>query len=252
VILAGGFGTRIRDDSDVRPKPLVEIGEKPIIWHIMKNLANQGITDFIVALGYKGEQIKDFFINFNERTSDITIDTGSGTTTYHRSTMYDDWKVTLVSTGIATQTGGRLHLLRAFLGDEPFLCTYGDGLANLDLTKLIDFHKSHKKTATVTATIPKSRFGILDIDQYGRVTSFSEKAHTIQRVNGGFFLFEPQIFDYLNESCTLEKEPLENLALNAELMAYTHDGFWQPMDTMREAEELNSLWNQGLAPWKNW
>ena len=177
VILAGGLGTRIRDESDVRPKPLVEIGEKPIIWHIMKNLANQGISDFIIALGYKGEQIKDFFINLDERTNDITINTSSRTTTHHRSTVRDDWKVTLVSTGIATQTGGRLHLLKEMLSDETFLCTYGDGLADIDLNKLTEFHKSHKKTATVTATIPKSRFGILDIDQFGMVTNFSEKAH---------------------------------------------------------------------------
>lgn len=253
VILAGGLGTRLREETEHRPKPMVEIGERPIIWHIMKMLAHQGLEDFVIALGYKGDQIKDFFINYESKVNDVTVQLGSTKPlTHHKRLAEESWTVTLANTGAATLTGGRILKIREHVNNERFLCTYGDGLANIDLQRLLNFHESHGKIATVTATKPVSRFGTLEIESDQSVSRFSEKPQVDQWVNGGFFIFEPGIFNYLNEDSVLEKEPLENLSKAGELMAYKHDGFWQPMDTLREAQALNEMWNKGKAPWRNW
>ncbi len=253
VILAGGLGTRLREETEHRPKPMVEIGERPIIWHIMKMLAHQGLDEFIIALGYKGDQIKDFFINYESKVNDVTVQLGSNKlATHHQREVEESWTVTLANTGALTMTGGRILNIREHVKGERFLCTYGDGLANIDLQELIKFHVSHGKIATVTATKPVSRFGTLEIDSNQKVSKFSEKPQVEQWVNGGFFIFEPEIFNYLEENSILEKEPLENLSHDNELMAYLHNGFWQPMDTLREAQALNELWDNGKAPWRIW
>ena len=253
VILAGGLGTRLREETEHRPKPMVEIGERPIIWHIMKMLAHQGLDEFIIALGYKGDQIKDFFINYESKVNDVTVQLGSNKlATHHQREVEESWTVTLANTGALTMTGGRILNIREHVKGERFLCTYGDGLANIDLQELIKFHVSHGKIAPVTATKPVSRFGTLEIDSNQKVSKFSEKPQVEQWVNGGFFIFEPEIFNYLEENSILEKEPLENLSHDNELMAYLHNGFWQPMDTLREAQALNELWDNGKAPWRIW
>jgi glucose-1-phosphate cytidylyltransferase len=253
VILAGGLGTRLREETEYRPKPMVEIGEKPILWHIMKNLSSNGFHDFILCLGYKGEQIKDFFLNYDVRLNDSMITIGKNNTVKQINKLdQENWKVTLANTGLHTMTGGRIFKVRDYVQGETFLCTYGDGLANINITKLLEFHKSHGKIATVTAVQPTSRFGTLEIDTSKQVKNFSEKPKSEQWINGGFFVFEPRIFEYLNSESTLEKEPLENLAKNNELMAFQHTGFWQPMDTYRETQELNDMWNENIAPWKTW
>lgn len=253
VILAGGMGTRLREETEYRPKPMIEVGGRPILWHIMKNLAQQGMQSFVVCLGYKGDQIRDFFINYESRINDITIKLGrQGTSIIHGSSFEEDWEITLANTGLETMTGGRLHAVKKYLQNERFLCTYGDGLADIDISALLDFHKSHGKIATVTTVIPTTRFGAIQIDGSNKVTEFSEKPRADKWVNGGFFIFEPGIFNYLNKSSVLEREPLERLTQDGELMAYKHNGFWQPMDTFRETQELNSLWNIGSAPWRNW
>lgn len=253
VILAGGMGTRLREETEFRPKPMIEIGGKPILWHIMKNLAQQGLNDFIVCLGYKGDQIRDFFLNYESRFNDITIQLGrNGASIIHGQSINEDWKITLADTGLDTMTGGRLHLIQEHLCGERFLCTYGDGLANLDLKMLTSFHKSHGKLATVTAVRPVTRFGSLEIDSDNQVLNFAEKPQSEKWISGGFFIFEPGIFQYLNEDSTLEREPLEELASHGQLKAYLHKDFWQPMDTYREMQELNAAWGTGTAPWKNW
>jgi glucose-1-phosphate cytidylyltransferase len=253
VILAGGLGTRLREETEYRPKPMVEIGEKPILWHIMKNLSSNGFHDFILCLGYKGEQIKDFFLNYDVRLNDSMITIGKNNTVKQINKLdQENWKVILANTGLHTMTGGRIFKVRDYVQGETFLCTYGDGLANINITKLLEFHKSHGKIATVTAVQPTSRFGTLEIDTSKQVKNFSEKPKSEQWINGGFFVFEPRIFEYLDSESTLEKEPLENLAKNNELMAFQHTGFWQPMDTYRETQELNDMWNENIAPWKTW
>jgi glucose-1-phosphate cytidylyltransferase len=253
VILAGGFGTRLREETEYRPKPMVEIGERPILWHIMKNLSTQSLNEFVICIGYKGDYIKDFFLNYESRVNDLTVTLGGGgASVRHSKSTEEDWKVTLVNTGLSTMTGGRIFRVRDHVGAERFLCTYGDGLADIDLPSLIDFHVSHKKIATVTSVRPTSRFGAIEIDSDNQVMKFSEKPKAEQWINGGFFVFEKGIFDYLDAECVLEKEPLENLARDNQLMAYHHNGFWQPMDTYRESQELNELWSTGKAPWRNW
>ena len=253
VILAGGLGTRLREETEYRPKPMVEIGGRPILWHIMKNLSAQSLNDFVICLGYKGDYIKDFFLNYEARVNDITVTLGrNGTSVHHTDSNEEKWEVTLANTGLNTMTGGRIFRIRDYVGNERFLCTYGDGLADIDLRKLLDFHTSHKKIATVTAVQPTSRFGAIEIDKENQVKRFSEKPRAEQWINGGFFIFEKGIFDYLDADCVLEKEPLENLARDNQLMAYHHNGFWQPMDTYRETQELNELWNSEKAPWRNW
>ncbi len=253
VILAGGLGTRLREETEFRPKPMVEIGGKPIIWHIMKNLSEQGISEFVICLGYKGEQIKEFFLNYEALTNDITIQLGENSVTNHlHSSTSENWTVTLAETGMYTMTGGRLNKVRQYLGSESFLCTYGDGLADVDIRKLTEFHESHKGLATVTAVQPTNRFGALEIDADSAVTSFEEKPMSDKWVNGGFFIFEKDIFEYLDDECILERAPLEELSKQDELRAFKHQGFGRPMDTHRETQELNQIWNEGMAPWKNW
>jgi glucose-1-phosphate cytidylyltransferase len=253
VILAGGMGTRLREETEFRPKPMVEIGDRPILWHIMKTLSTQGVDDFVICLGYKGDDIKDFFLNYEARTHDISVKLGRNKgVVQHSESNSENWTVTLANTGALTQTGGRINMIKKYVEGERFLCTYGDGLADLNLNALIAYHESHGKIATVTSVRPTNRFGAMQIDDDHSVTKFVEKPLTEKRVNGGYFIFEPGIFNYLNNESTLEKEPLENLALNGELKAYLHDGFWQPMDTYRETIELNELWENHKAPWKIW
>ncbi len=253
VILAGGLGTRLREETEFRPKPMVEIGGKPIIWHIMKNLNEQGISEFIICLGYKGEHIKEFFLNYEALTNDITIKLGENRVTNHlHPSTSENWTVTLADTGMYTMTGGRLNKVKKYLGSEAFLCTYGDGLADVNIGDLINFHKLHKGLATVTAVQPTNRFGALEINNDGVVTSFEEKPMSEKWVNGGFFVFERGVFDYLHDDCILEREPLEQISRKGELHAFKHQGFWRPMDTHRETQELNKIWSEGIAPWKNW
>ena len=253
LILAGGLGTRLREETEFKPKPMVEVGGRPILWHIMKSLSQQGLSEFSVATGYKGEVIKDYFLNYDYRNNDVTVDLGKRSATVHHG-QHDEsnWKVTLVNTGELTMTGGRVKRSEKYLSGDRFLCTYGDGLADVDIKKLIEFHKSHGKLATVTTVQPLSRFGIMDIEPNGTVTKFKEKPRLDGWINIGFFVFEPEVFNYLSDDCVLEEEPLANLAADNQLAAYRHDGFWQPMDTFRESKMLNDLWDADEAPWKNW
>ena len=250
IILAGGFGTRLSELTDGIPKPMVEIGGKPILWHIMNLYSAHSCNDFIIALGYKAEIVKEYFLNFLSINSDLSIDLTSGNTVIHERKIFD-WKLDLIDTGIGTMTGGRIKRLRKWVGEKTFMVTYGDGLSNIDISKLIAFHKKHKKLATVTAVHPPARFGglVLDGDQ---VVEFSEKNQSNEGwINGGFFVLEPEIFNYIaGDSTTWEKEPLEQLAKEGQLMAFSHEGFWQPMDTLREYKLLESLWQSGQAPWK--
>jgi glucose-1-phosphate cytidylyltransferase len=253
LILAGGLGTRLREETEFKPKPMVEVGGRPILWHIMKNLSVQGVRDFSVATGYKGDVIKDYFLNYHARNNDITIDLGQQTK-FIQHGLHDEsnWSVTLAGTGEMTLTGGRVFRSKKYLNNERFLCTYGDGLADIDLGSLLKFHESHGKIATVTTVKPLSRFGLMEVDESGIVTQFREKPLMDGWVNAGFFIFEPAIFGYLDEECVLEAEPLAKLAADGELAAYRHNGFWQPMDTFRESNFLNEMWNSNQAPWKNW
>ena len=249
VILAGGLGTRLAEDTALRPKPMVEIGDRPLLWHIMSLYAAHGFNEFVVACGYKGEVIKQYFANFPHHESDWTIDlrTGQRAITKQRST---DWKVHLVDTGANTLTGGRLLRLRHLLDGETFMVTYGDGLSSVNINALLDFHRSHGKMATVTAVHPPARFGELEL-QGNCVSQFSEKSQTrVGWINGGFFVFEPGVLDLISgDSSSLEKDALEQLAADGSLMAYKHDGFWQPMDTQREKMALQELWQSGNPPW---
>jgi glucose-1-phosphate cytidylyltransferase len=252
VILAGGKGTRLAEETTVRPKPMVEVGGKPILWHIMKIYATRGYTEFLVACGYKGEWIKEYFHNFSVHSSDYFIDLATGNRTVVNGCGID-WKIGLIDTGVETMTGGRLLRLRQWIGDEPFMVTYGDGLGDINICALAEFHRAHGKIGTVTAVRPPSRFGNLTL-QGGAVCQFAEKPQTDEGwINGGFFVFNPEIFDYLeNDDTILEKDPLEQLARERQLMAFRHTGFWQPMDTLREKLLLDSLWSAGQAPWKIW
>ncbi len=250
VILAGGLGTRLMEETGSRPKPMVEIGGKPILWHIMRSYHAHGIDEFIVCLGYKGYVIKEWFQNYHLHTADVTFDLGSNTTTLHRADA-EHWKVTLVETGLQTMTGGRLKRVRDYLGNEPFCFTYGDAVSTVDIRTCIAFHQAHGRAATVTAVSPPARFGLLDIDGIA-VRGFQEKpkgAH--QWINGGFFVLQPSVIDLIEgDTTTWEREPMERLARSGELMAYQHDGFWQPMDTLREKRLLEDLWESGKAPWQ--
>jgi glucose-1-phosphate cytidylyltransferase len=250
VILAGGLGTRLREETEFRPKPMVEIGGHPIIWHLMKLLAHRGLDEFVVCTGYRGEVIKDYFLNYEARNQDFTVHLGSKTSIeYHGEHDENDWTVTVVDTGQETQTGGRVKRVERFLGGERCLVTYGDGLADIDVDALLAFHEAHGKLATVTTL---SRFGVMDIDDDVRVEHFREKPQSDGYVNAGFFIFEPGVFAYLDEDCILEQDPLAKLAADGQLRAYRHEGFWQPMDTYREFTMLNELWRAGDAPWKVW
>jgi glucose-1-phosphate cytidylyltransferase len=251
-ILAGGLGTRLQEETVVRPKPMVEIGGKPILWHIMNLYAAEGFEEFVIALGYRGEAIKDYFLNFYAVNNDLTVDLASGKTTVHQG-REPKWKVHLVDTGAQTMTGGRIKRLGPWLGDGTFLATYGDGVGDVPIRKVLEFHKAHGKLATVTAVRPPTRFGGLE-SQDGMVTRFQEKPHGGEGwVNGGFFVFEPKVLDYIDgDDIPLERAPLERLTRDRQLMMYEHDGFWQPMDTLREKVLLEELWAAGKAPWKTW
>jgi glucose-1-phosphate cytidylyltransferase len=252
VILAGGRGTRLAEETQVRPKPMVEIGGRPILWHIMHTYACYGFNEFLVACGYKGEMIKAYFHDYYIHTCDYFVSLKDGTRQIVNGSGID-WRVGVIDTGPDTQTGGRILRLEPWLGDETFMATYGDGVGNVDISALVAFHQAHGKLATVTAVRPPSRFGGLNLDG-DQVHEFSEKPQTGEGwINGGFFVFEPRVFDYLDDDGTiLEREPLERLAANGQLMAYRHAGFWQPMDTLRDKELLESLWNSDAAPWRIW
>jgi len=250
VILAGGFGTRLAEYTSVYPKPMVPVGGRPILWHIMNLYSFFGHKDFYIALGYKGEIIKEYFLNYYSLNADFTVDLGSGSIQYHNS-FTDEWRVTLVDTGIPSMTGGRIKRMQQYIKDEPFLMTYGDGLADIDVNDLLSFHESHGKLVTVTAVHPGARFGELGLA--GELVSrFSEKPQTKQGwINGGFFVIEPGFFDYLEgDNTILEKQPLERLAEEGELMAYRHEGFWHCMDTKRDHDALQKMWESGHAPWR--
>jgi glucose-1-phosphate cytidylyltransferase len=252
VILAGGKGTRISEESTSRPKPMVEIGGRPILWHIMNIYAAHGFKDFLIACGYKSEIIKAYFHNFFIHNSDYMIDLRNGSLEVVNGSGID-WKVGVIDTGLETQTGGRIRRLRPWLENAPFMATYGDGVSDIDLTKLLEYHRCHGKLATVTAVRPPARFGGLTLDN-GRVVEFSEKPQTGEGwINGGFFVFEPGVLDYIaSDESILERDVLEKLALEGQLMAFQQPGFWQPMDTLREKQILEDLWARGKAPWKIW
>lgn len=252
VILAGGVGSRLSEETDVRPKPMVEIGHRPILWHIMKHYAHYGFTDFVLCLGYKGEYIKRYFSEALADASDLTVDFAAGTIEHHRRTA-EPWRVTLVDTGQHSETGGRLLKVRDHLSpDEPFMLTYGDGVADVDLGALAKFHESHGKHATVTAVHPSARFGQLALDG-DLVVRFDEKPQMSEGwINGGYFVLDPAIFDYIPGDVDWAKEPLESLAAAGQLVANRHEGFWQCMDTLRDKIYLNNLWEQGNANWKVW
>lgn len=252
VILAGGKGTRLAEETATRPKPMVEIGGKPILWHIMKTYESHGFHEFLIACGYKGEMIKAYFHNYVIHNSDYIINLRDGSSQIVNGSGID-WKVGVIDTGFETQTGGRLLRLKQWIGDETFMVTYGDGVGSIDITSLLDFHRSHGKVATVTAVRPPSRFGGLVITG-DAVQEFSEKPQTGEGwINGGFFVFQPGIFRYLkDDQSILERDPLEKLAADGQLMAYRHTGFWQPMDTLRDKLLLESLWQTGEAPWRIW
>ena len=253
VLLAGGLGTRLREETEFKPKPMVEVGGRPVIWHIMKNLAQHNVDEFVVATGYKSDVIKDYFLNYESRNNDFTVSLGKQQKIqFHNEHDEGDWKVTLAFTGELTMTGGRVNRVERYLDSERFLCTYGDGLSDVNITSLLEFHKSHGKLATVTTVQPSSRFGIMDVAPDGLVKSFREKPKVDGWINIGYFIFEPSVFSYLDDDCILEQDPLARLAADGELMAYRHEGFWQPMDTFREATMLNQMWNQGSAPWATW
>ena len=254
VILAGGLGTRISEESHLRPKPMIEIGGKPILWHIMKEYSHYGFNEFIICAGYKQHIIKEYFANYYLHNSDITFDfTSENSMTVHNN-VAEPWKVTIVDTGLKTMTGGRIKRIQKYIGNEPFMLTYGDGVSDINLKELLKFHESHGKIATITTIKLSQRFGVLNIEDDGKVNMFREKADEDgERINVGYMVLNPQIFDYLeNDNTVFENKPLENLTKDEQLMAYFHDGFWQCMDTMRDKQKLEELWNANKAPWKNW
>lgn len=255
VILAGGFGTRISEESQFKPKPMVELGGMPILWHIMKLYSHHGFNEFIICAGYKQHVIKEYFADYFLHTSDITYDFTGGKSemTVHR-TASEPWKVTVVDTGLNTMTGGRVKRVRDYIGDEPFMLTYGDGVSDVDIPALVKFHQSHGKLVTMSAYNAGQRFGVLDIGENGQIKAFREKTQGDgNQINIGFMVCEPEFIDYIEgDGTTLEKEPLERAARDGQLMAYKHTGFWQCMDTVREKEQLEKMWASGQAPWKVW
>jgi glucose-1-phosphate cytidylyltransferase len=253
VILAGGLGSRLSEETAVRPKPLVEVGDKPIIWHIMNIYAHHGLTDFIICAGYKGYMLKEYFANMVLHHDDFTVDLASNSLKYHNKTA-PSWKVTVVDTGISSMTGGRLRNVRQYLDkDEPFCLTYGDGVGNVDITSELAFHREHGLKATMCAVVPPARYGAIQLDGH-KITAFAEKPKNEgTRVNGGFFILDPSVIELIEGDDTIwETGPLEKLAATGELAAFMHDGFWQPMDTLRERMYLDELWRSGRAPWKTW
>lgn len=253
VILAGGFGTRISEESHLKPKPMIEIGEKPILWHIMKLYSFYGYNDFIICAGYKQHVIKEWFADYYLHNTDVTFDLKSNSMEVH-SNYSEPWRVTVVDTGLNTMTGGRVKRVQKYIGNETFMLTYGDGVSDINISELLKFHKKHGKYCTMSATNIEQRFGVLEIDEENRVEGFREKSDSDgSLINVGFMVCEPEIFDYIeNDKTVLEKSPLEKLITDEQLTAYRHDGFWQCMDTLREKEKLESLWESGEAPWKVW
>lgn len=253
VILAGGFGTRITEESHLKPKPMIGIGERPILWHIMKEYSHYGFNEFIICLGYKGYVIKEFFSDYFLHTSDVTFDLAKNEMTVHDN-FSEPWKVTLVDTGLNTMTGGRIKRIQKYIGNEPFMLTYGDGVSSVNINKLLEFHKKQGKIATLTAINAGQRFGVLDINDNNEIKSFREKNDEDgSMINGGYMVLEPEVFRYIEDDKTVfEKEPLERLAKNGQLSAYKHDGFWKCMDTLRDKNQLEEMWEKGEAPWKVW
>jgi len=253
VLLAGGLGTRLSEETVLKPKPMVEIGGMPILWHIMKIYSAYGFNDFVICLGYKGYVIKEYFTNYFLHKSDVTIDLVNNSVTVHDSHA-EPWKITLVDTGNSTMTGGRIKRIQSHIGNETFLLTYGDGVGNVDIKKLVEFHQKHGKACTITSVQPSGRFGALNLTEKQEVLSFKEKPQGDGAwINGGFFVCQPEVFNYIeNDSTIFEKEPMESLAADGQLMAFNHNGFWKPMDTLRDKQELDSEWNNGNAKWKNW
>lgn len=252
-ILAGGLGTRLSEETTIKPKPMVEIGGKPILWHIMNIYAAHGFKEFVIALGYKGEAIKEYFLNYHYHSRSLTVDLKTGHVTAHDSEG-EDWKVHLLDTGIDTQTGGRVKRIAEFVGHEPFMLTYGDGVSNINVTELVKFHQEHGNLATVTAVRPPARFGQMIFDDHERLREFAEKPQIGEGwINGGFFVLQPEITEYIEGDHTIfEREPLERLALDGRLKAYRHAEFWYCMDTLRDVQLLNRLWEERNAPWKLW
>lgn len=254
VLLAGGFGTRLSEETDIRPKPMIEIGSAPILWHIMKIYSTYGFNEFVILLGYKGFCIKEYFANYFLHQSNISIDIPTGKLTIHQNCS-EPWVVTLLDTGLNTMTGGRIKRAQEFIGNEPFLLTYGDGLSDININALLSFHRSHGKALTVMSAQPDGRFGSLEISPDNRVLQFREKPKGDGSwINAGFFVCEPKVFDYIDQSDTtvFEEEPLINLTKDGEVFTYKHDGFWMPMDTLRDKNRLNSMWQGGNAPWRVW
>lgn len=254
VILAGGLGTRLSEETSLKPKPMVEIGGKPILWHIMKIYSQHGINDFIICCGYKGYVIKEYFANYFLHNSDVTFCMKSNEMQIHKKRV-EPWTVTLIDTGDSTMTGGRLKRVQSHLENESeFLFTYGDGVGDIDITKSLNFHRNHGKLATMTSTYPPGRFGAINKNSSGQITEFKEKPQGDgDMINGGFFVLSPKVIDYIDEDATIwEQEPLKKIASEGELMAYEHHGYWQPMDTLRDKQNLEKLWQSGSAPWKIW
>ena len=253
VILAGGLGTRISEESHLKPKPMIEIGDKPIMWHIMKYYSAFGFNEFIICAGYKQYVIKEYFADYFLHNSDVTFDLANNSMIIHNNSS-ENWKVSVIDTGLHTMTGGRIRRIRDYIGDEAFMLTYGDGLCNVDLHELLKFHQSHGKTATITTVNISEMKGVLEVNEDGQITSFREKEdQDASLINGGFMVFEPKLFDYLKDDQTvLEKDPLSRLSAEGQLMGYNHRGFWQCMDTQREKKKLEELWSSGHAPWKIW
>lgn len=253
VLLAGGFGTRISEESHLKPKPMIEIGGMPILWHIMKSYSKYGYNDFVICCGYKQYVIKEYFANYYLHNCDITFDFRDGNNIEIHNNMSEPWKVTLVDTGLNTMTGGRIKRVRKYLDDEPFMVTYGDGVSDINISELVKFHEKHGKIGTMSAVQPEGRFGVLDIEN-NQINAFREKSKDDSGwINCGFMVMNPEIFDYIEGDTTIfEKEPLEGLAKDGQLMAYKHNGFWQCMDTLRDKEKLEKMWSSNNAPWKVW
>ena len=254
VLLAGGFGTRISEESHLKPKPMIEIGGKPILWHIMKIYSHYGFDEFIICCGYKQYVIKEYFSDYYLHMSDVTFDFKNNNNMIIHNNFAEPWKVTLVDTGLNTMTGGRIKRIEPYVGDEDFMFTYGDGVSDVDISKLLKFHKEHDKIVTMTAVTTSQRFGVLDVNEDGLINSFREKSDLdAGLINGGFMVLKPEIFKYIkDDSSVFEKEPLETVASEGELIAYKHNRFWQCMDTQRDKQQLESLWTTGKAPWRKW
>jgi glucose-1-phosphate cytidylyltransferase len=254
LLLAGGFGTRLSEETDLRPKPMVEIGAKPLLWHIMKIYSQYGHNDFVILLGYKGYFIKEYFTNYFLHQSDVTIDLTTNKLEVHNNNS-EPWRITLLDTGMETMTGGRIKRAQDYIGNEPFMLTYGDGVSDIDLDELLRFHQNHGKLITMTSVQPDGRFGTFNSDKSGSVTEFLEKPRGDGSwINGGFFVCEPEVLNYITQgdATVFEQQPLQNLAEDGEMLTYRHNGFWKCMDTLRDKTELNNMWKSGKAPWKIW